>query len=112
MKILMILLIFILLIGVDKALTITNIKTVEKNHPGINPLQIEKNPIAKWFMEKFGAVYGSLAYSFVSLGTMFLAFFILRGLFGENWALYIIFIIMGLVIMNNLFWFLKYSRII
>ena len=112
MKLWIIILILVLLVGFDKFLTYKNVKAVEKNFPEINPLKIEKNPVARWFFEKLGIGPGSWVYGLVSLITIFLVFFILRYFFGESIALYAVIIIYGLVISNNFYFLLKYSKII
>jgi len=107
------------LVAADKLITVVNIKAVEKNFPKVDPLSIEKNPLAKEFFKQHGLIYGSITYGLFSL----ICFFITMGLL--NWTLklfnitnslsisfYIMIIIYGIVIMNNLFFFLKYSKMI
>jgi hypothetical protein len=109
------LLIFIVLILLDKGITTMNITQVNKNFPNSTKedyFKIEKNPLAKWFFEKFGLFGGSVLYGIVSLITLFGSFYLFTWITNERIALWIIFIIMGAVIANNSYFLLKYSQII
>jgi len=104
---------------VDKAITIANIKSVEKNFPDIDKFSIEKNPVAKFFFVKLGLGWGSLLYGILSIITFLIALILLEWtlkLFhisnSFSIALYAIIIFYGIVIFNNLFFLLKFSKII
>lgn len=107
------------LVVADKLITCANIIAVKKNFPHIDEYSIEKNPLAKYFFEKFGLWGGTIIYTILSLltvlVTMTLIAFSLK-LFGvsnyKSIALYIITMIYGLVIANNLFFLLKFSRVV
>jgi len=114
-----VIIIIISLVAADKLITVANIKAVEKNFPNVDPLSIEKNPLAKEFFKQHGLIYGSITYGLFSL----ICFFITMGLINLSLRLfnvtnslsisfYIMIIVYGIVIMNNLFFFLKYSKII
>lgn len=107
-----ILLIFLIITILDKGITVINIHQVQKNFPETDALSIEKNPLAKKSFENFGLLWGSIVYGLVSIITMILFFLLLRWSFNEYIALYSFFIIYGIVIVNNLFFLLKYSKII
>jgi len=106
--------IFLIIVILDKGLTITNLIQVNKNFNKGNAFDysIEKNPMAKWFFMQYGLWAGTFLFSFISLALMFVAYFALTYLFGYRVALFLIFIIMGLVITNNIYFLLKYSQII
>lgn len=113
MNLLIVLIIFILLVTADKGLTVLNIKLTQKNLPEAvkdNPNQAEKNPLAKYFFDKFGLYGGTGIYWIISLITLFIGFFVLKYFFNENIALYSIMIIYGFVLANNIFFVLKYSE--
>jgi len=104
---------------VDKILTVANIKAVEKNFPDVNSLKIEKNPIARYFFNQFGLYYGSVLYFLLSIVTFLIAFLLLSwclNLFNvtnsASISLYILFMWYFLIIGNNLFFLLKFSKII
>ena len=114
-----VLLVIVLLVGVDKIITVANIKAVEKNFPEIEPYSIEKNPIAKFFFEKCGLLFGTIFYFFLSVITFIIALLLLEWtlkLFGvvnaTSISLYIMIMLYGLVISNNLYFLLKFSRIV
>lgn len=111
--------IIIALVAADKLLTIANINAVKKNFPNVDPLSIEKNPLAKAFFQQHGLLYGSIFYGIFSIicfiAFMFLLSWTLKS-FGINnslsISLYVIIIFYGLVIVNNFYFLLKFSRII
>jgi len=114
-----VLIVIIILVALDKVLTLANIIQVEKNFPKADPLSIEKNPIAKSFFKQFGLWGGTVLYFFASILTFLLALIILSwtlGLFGltnnKSIALYILMIWYGFVILNNFYFFLKFSRLV
>lgn len=111
MKSLTLLIIFVILIFIDKSLTLANLYEVKKTN--INYLAIEKNPIARWFFEKTGLINGTLIYSIISLVTLFLSFYILKSFLGQDYAaLWIIILLYSLVIGNNIFFFFKFRSLI
>lgn len=113
-------LIAVLLVSADKIITVMNIKAVEKYNPEVkNALSIEKNPIAKLCFEKTGLFVGSILYGIFSLITFLFALLILyypSRIFAPNnpWgvALYIVFMIYCLVIGNNLYFLLRYNKLL
>jgi len=111
--------VILILVVLDKGITVMNIKSVEKNFPKVDPLSIEKNPVAKYFFEKFGLMGGSIIYGILSFLTFILALFILSWSLHfffptTAWsiALWILMLWYGLVIANNLFFLLKYNALI
>ncbi|GAG84757.1 unnamed protein product, partial [marine sediment metagenome] len=103
------------LILFDKGLTIANMIQVQKNFPEAvkdDPYKAEKNPIAKWFFNKFGLLVGTFFYAILSLATMFIAYFLLSKAFHPSVALYIVVIAFGFIIANNFYFLFKYSRLI
>jgi len=115
MKIGILIAIIVALVIADKILTITNVSIVKKNIPNCstaNALSIERNPIQKWLMEKTGLYIGNVIGAIISLITIFIAFLLLRKVFGESGAIYLILIVYGLTITNNLYWLLKYARVL
>lgn len=110
-----ILIIFAVLAFGDKAITAVNIHQANKNFPEAmkkDPYQVELNPVAKWFFNKFGLIGGTVIYFFISIPILFFAYRLLSIPFGENTSLYILMILMGFVIMNNLYFLLKFSKVI
>jgi len=115
MKFLTLLLIFLVIVILDKGLTFVNIKQTWKNFPEViedDLYKAEKNPVAKWFFQKLGLTLGTIVYAIIAILTLFLAFFLLQKIFGETTALFIIFMLYGLVIANNVFYLLRASKII
>ena len=111
--------IILFLVVLDKGLTIANIKAVEKNFPKTKAIDIEKNPIAKYFFIKFGLVGGSIIYGILSFITFILALFLLSLALHPFWpdtcwsiALWILMLWYGLVIANNFFFLLKYNLVV
>lgn len=114
-----VLILIVLLVGVDKAITVANIKAVEKNFPEVNKYDIEKNPIAKSFFNKYGLAWGTIFYGLLSVITFLIALKILDwsiSLFkvtnSFSIALWIMVILYCIVIGNNLFFLLKFSKVI
>ena len=104
-----VILIMILLIACDKALTIMNIKAVQKNFPNADAVSIEKNPLAKYLFEKTGLIWGTIIMSAVSLGLFLLIAFLFAS--SRNTIIYLFFLGYGFVIANNLYFFLKYNGV-
>lgn len=115
MKLLTLLLIFLVIGVLDKGITLLNIQQTWKNFPEDvkdDLYKAEKNPAAKWFFEKLGLNWGTIVYLIISIITLFIAFMILQFFFGETIALFIILMIYGFVIANNVFFLLKFSKVI
>ncbi len=115
MKILTLLLIFLVIVSLDKGLTFLVVQQTWKNFPEDikdDIYKAEKNPVAKWFFQKLGLNMGTIVYGLISILTLFLAFFILQLFFGETTALFIIFILYGAVIFNNAFHLLRFMGVI
>ena len=114
-----VLLVIVILVGVDKIITVANIKAVEKNFPEIDKFSIEKNPLAKFFFKSFGLVGGTIVYFILSVITFLIALKLLdlclalfRVTNSFSIALWIMIILYCIVIGNNLYFFLKFSRFI
>jgi len=114
-----ILIVIVLLVGADKAITFANIKAVEQNFPTIDKFSIEKNPIARFFFKEYGLLGGTILYGIISIFTFLIALILFEWmlrLFGVTNAfsisLYILVIIYCLIIGNNLFFLLKFKKII
>ena len=109
----------VILITLDKGLTVMNIVTVAKNHPDVDPYSIERNPLAKLSFQKFGLGYGTVLYWFLSLGTFYIALYFLSTM-TKLWApgnaygaaLYILVIFYAFVVANNFYFFLRYSKLL
>ena len=109
------LIIAVILVILDKGLTLANIVQVNKHFPDAmkgDAYKIERNPVAKFFFERCGLWGGTFLYGIISVLTLILFFFIFAWIFSERVALYIIFIFYGFVILNNSYFLLKYSTII
>ena len=109
------LIIAVILVILDKGLTIANVIQVNKHFPDAtngDAYKIERNPAAKFFFEKYGLWGGSFVYGLISIATIILFFFVMSWIFSERVALYIIFLFYGFVILNNTYFLLKYSTII
>lgn len=114
-----VLIIIVLLVGIDKVITVANIKAVEKNFPNVDRYIIEKNPIAKAFFKQCGLAWGTFFYGIISVITFFLAWKLLEwciSLFkvanAFSIALWIMIVLYCVVIGNNLFFLLKYSKVV
>lgn len=114
-----VLIVVVLLVGIDKIITVVNIKAVEKNFPEMNKYDIEKNPLAKFFFKKCGLLWGTIIYGILSVLTFIIALLLLEWtlkLFGvvnaQSISLYIMILLYCLVIGNNLFFLLKFSKIV
>lgn len=109
----------IILISLDKGITILNVKAVEKNYPDVDSLSIEKNPLAKAVFQKFGLYGGTFCYWLFSLATFFFALYLFsypaRAWAPDNAfpvAFYFMCMFYSLVIMNNFYFFLRYSKLL
>ena len=114
-----VILVLVLLTVADKAITVANLNAIKKNFPDIDPLKAEKNPIAKFFFQKCGLTWGTIIYGVIGLATALLFMLILNGILitlkvpnSLSISLYVVMIIYGLTVTNNLYFLLKYNRII
>lgn len=124
MKFATLLIIFIIIVVLDKGLTIANIYEVNKHFPSATQgdyYSVERNPVAKFFFEKFGLWGGSFIYGIISVITLFITLFLIALMltgFGvsqetaDRIGLWIIFIFYGWVLANNTYFLLKYSTVI
>ena len=109
----------IVLISLDKGITVMNIKAVEKNHPEVDKYSIEKNPLAQASFKKFGLAGGTLIYWVFSLATFFFALWMFYYP-ASAWApdngfpvaFYFMCMLYALVIMNNFYFFLRYNKLL
>lgn len=114
-----VIIVLIALVVADKLITVANIQAVKKNFPKVDAMQIEKNPIAKFFFQKFGLLWGTILYGMISILTTLIFILLL------NWtlslfhvpnslsiSLYVTMLWFGFVITNNTYFFLKFSKII
>ena len=100
---------------VDKGLTLINLQQIQKNFPEANALKAEKNPINRFFFSKFGLYGGTIVMFFFSMFYSVLIWLSISWIFGngsQNKTLYVIFIMYGFTIFNNLYFLLKYSKVI
>ncbi len=104
--------IFAVLVAADKAITVINIHQVNKHFDLNDKFQVEKNPVARGLFNKFGLMWGTIIYYPLSLLTVFIAYYLLRIPLNEGISLYIIMMLYSLVLMNNLYLLLKFSRIV
>jgi hypothetical protein len=114
-----VLIIAMVLVTLDKGITIMNIRAVEKNMPETNPYAIEKNPIARVSFEKFGLFGGTIIYWIFSVITFVAAVWLLsypaRIIAPDNSygvALYAVVIMYGFVVANNFYFFFRYSKLL
>lgn len=114
-------LIIVILVGADKCLTYINLKLVQKNNPQVNPIDIEKNPAAKYFFQKFGIEMGTVIFFFITCVSLYFVLMLLaNGLkyvtFTSSnpygYALWIITILYGAVIGNNFYFMFRYAKLI
>ena len=109
----------IILIIADKGLTVANIKAVQRNNPEVDALSIEKNPVAKWSFQKLGLGWGTILYGLFSFATFFFAmllFYYPAKLWAPTNAVgvsfYVVCLIYSFVLMNNFYFFLRYSKLL
>ena len=109
-----VIIVLILLVVADKVITVANLNAIKKNFPEVDPIEAEKNPLASFFFQKFGLTWGTILYGIISLLTAFLFMFLLstflNGLNVPNAlsiSLYVLMIIYGFVLANNLFFLLS-----
>ena len=111
--------IIIALVATDKLLTVANINAVTKNFPDVNPLSIEKNPLAREFFKQHGLMWGSLTYGLFSILCFIVAMYLIHWMLklfhvtnSLSIALYVVMIWYFFVIGNNLYFLLKFSKVI
>ncbi len=114
-----VIIILVALVVADKLITVANINAVKKNFPKIDPLSIERNPLAKWFFQKCGLVWGTILYGIVSIITILIFMFLINSFLKSvgvtnslSVSLWIAMVFYGIVILNNLYFLLKYSKIV
>lgn len=98
----------------DKGLTLVNLQQVQKNFPEADTTKVEKNPVAKFAFDKLGFWGGTIAMFFFSIGYYILIWYGVSWIFPgkQNVFLYIFFVVMSFVVGNNLYFLLKYSKVI
>jgi len=104
------LIIAIFLIFCDKLTTALTIKAVEVKFPNKDKWSVEKNPLALYFFKQFGLLPGSLLYGIFSIFSFFFCVWILNLFLSFIISFIIIATIYVLVLINNIKWFLKYSK--
>ena len=114
-----VIIVLIALVIADKAITVANLNTIKKNFPKVDPLKAEKNPLARFFFQKFGLEGGTFLYSIISLLTVLLFMFLLSATLNAfkvpnalSISLYVIILFYGMTLANNLYFLLKFSRVI
>ena len=114
-----VIIVLVALVIANKALTVANLSAIKKNFPEIDPLKAEKNPIARFFFQKFGLEGGTFIYSIISLATALLFIFLLNLTLTAfkvpnslSICLYVVMMWYFLVLGNNLFFLLKYSKVV
>lgn len=114
-----IIIVAIILIAIDKGLTVANIKAVQRNNPGTDALSIEKNPVAKWSFQKLGLGWGTVLYGIFSLATFFFAM-LLFYYPAKIWApanawgvsFYVMMLVYFFIIGNNTYFLLRYNHLL
>jgi len=103
----------------DKFTTYMAISQLQKNNPNYNYLSAEKNPIARWVMQKCGLLWGNIIFFFVSVPIIYIACsgiqamlkaFGVANYIGIAW--YVIFIILAFTVGNNTYFVLKHSKVL
>ncbi len=114
-----VIIVLILLVVADKAITVANLNAIKENFPKIDPIKAEKNPLARFFFQKFGLTWGTILYGVISLATAFLFMFLLstflKGLGVPNAlsiSLYVLMLFYGFVLANNFYFLLKFNKLI
>ena len=112
-------LVILLLVAGDKVSTYYSIHNLQKNYPGIDYLSAEKNPAARFFMQKRGLVWGQVIFAFISIGIFYLSLFLLqlclRGFGIQNYigiSWYVLLLIYSATIANNIYFALKNGKIL
>lgn len=111
--------VILILVTGDKLTTYYSIKNLQLNNPNVDYLQAEKNILARFFMQRFGLLWGNVLFALVSVGLFYIA---LRGIqislqalnvtnyIGISW--YIMIIIYVITIGNNLYFVLKHAKVL
>lgn len=114
-----VLIIAVILVTIDKGITVFNILAVQKNNPGVDPYSIEKNPIAKASFEKFGLFGGTIIYWIFSVITFIIAVWLMsypaKLIAPDNnygVALYAIVIMYFFVLGNNFYFLFRYNKLL
>jgi type IV secretory pathway VirB6-like protein len=109
----------ILLVSGDKITTYYSLKNLQKNNPNVDYLSAERNPLAKFFLGKLGLGWGNFVYAIISIITFYIALYLMRlclkGFGVTNYIgipYYIMFMVYGFVLANNLYFVLKHGRIL
>ena len=110
-KISSLLILFLILISLDKGLTAWNL-SVLKDQGRADYLNAEKNIAARWFFEKTGLFWGSILFGLVTLATLSLCFWGLKSIGNDYTALWIIFLLYFAVIGGNTFQLIKNYHLI
>lgn len=115
---LLILVLLIFILG-DKITTYLCVQGMQNNYPDTQSSSIEKNAMAKWFMDKLGNFWGNMVMVVISLIIALIILTITKLIsikFGHpeyfNYVLYGLIILYTFVIGNNTYYALKYNKII
>lgn len=112
-------LIVVLLVAGDKVTTYYSLHNLQKNNPNFDYLKAERNLAARFFLGKFGLIWGNVLYGLISIATFYIAIYCLQAVLsmfgvknfvGISW--YVMFLIYSLVIANNTYFLLKHGRIL
>lgn len=111
--------VLVALVIADKALTVINLNTMKKNFPDVDILNAKKNPIARFFFQKFGLVGGTIIQGLLGIITAIIALLLFNQTLQKFYvpnslsiSLWIVIIIYSIVIGNNLFFLLKASKVV
>jgi hypothetical protein len=99
----------------DKGLTYLSLTQIQKNFPDADNLKAEKNPLARYIFSKFGLLAGSIFTFFFTIAWSILFWVIGSKVFGTNQQsvfLYVLFVLYGFTIFNNIYFLMKYSKVI
>jgi len=114
-----VIIVILALVLADKFLTIVNINPVKKNFPEVDPLKIEKNPLARFLFNKFGLYGGIIIHTIITLIGAFLFLWFLGNTLSSfniqnslSISLYIFILFYGFVLANNFYFLLKFSKIV
>lgn len=114
-----VIIVLVALVIADKALTVINLNTMKKNFPDVDILKAEKNPIARFFFQKFGLVGGTIIQGLLGIITAIIALLLFNQTLQKFYvpnslsiSLWIVIIIYSIVIGNNLFFLLKASKVV
>ena len=109
----------VLLVTGDKLTTYYSIKNLQNNHPEIDYMSAEKNPLAKWFMQKCGLGFGNVLFAIVSIALFYLCLYFLQtslkafhvgNYIGISW--YVLILVYSFTIGNNIYFVLKHGKIL